>query len=176
MEQLNNNAKKILDSTIQLLNSTPYDDITIKDICKKAGISRQTFYNYFKNKDEIFKTFFNQIIKERDFLIGTNDPDYFFSDRHLIDIIDFYDDYSDILYPLYTQNILWYLGKDMVISHKNIVFSNISDKYILEHQNYYYLYITLSVSYIIIEWIKTGKKETKEELIHMIRYFSEFRK
>ena len=47
----------------------PIDDMSVGDICKKAGISRQTFYNHFESKYQIaywfmdfaFTTFFERI-------------------------------------------------------------------------------------------------------------------
>ncbi len=40
---------------LELMEEMPYDDISIMDICKKADLSRQTFYNYFESKEELFR-------------------------------------------------------------------------------------------------------------------------
>lgn len=45
---------------IQLLETTDYDEIKVIDICKKAMISKVTFYNNFKNKSELL----NHILSE----------------------------------------------------------------------------------------------------------------
>lgn len=34
-----------------------YNDITVKDICNKAGVSRMSFYRYYDKKDDIFVDF-----------------------------------------------------------------------------------------------------------------------
>ena len=39
-----------------LLETKPYNKISITDICNKAGVSRVTFYRYYKDKDEILLT------------------------------------------------------------------------------------------------------------------------
>jgi AcrR family transcriptional regulator len=36
-----------------LLETTPYEKITVSDICGSAGISRRTFYKYFSKTEEI---------------------------------------------------------------------------------------------------------------------------
>lgn len=36
-----------------LVLERPYDDITVNDIIGRAGISRSTFYQHYKNKDDI---------------------------------------------------------------------------------------------------------------------------
>lgn len=45
----------LADTLIDLMEEKPYIDITIIDICKKADLSRQTFYNYFESKDALFR-------------------------------------------------------------------------------------------------------------------------
>ncbi len=175
MGQANNNMQKILLTTISLLKTKTYEDITIKDICENAGISRQTFYNYFKSKDEIFRVFFRQLLEKGEIFSPDKPAEYYFSEQYLYDIINLFDTYSDIFIALYKQNILWYLSKEYVNAHKTTVFDNISDRYIKSHRNYFYLYSYTTIAYICLEWIKNGKKETKEELVEMLKYFSQFR-
>lgn len=43
----------LTDSLISLMNEKPYSQITIGEICKRADLSRQTFYNFFDAKEEI---------------------------------------------------------------------------------------------------------------------------
>ena len=43
------------DALITLMKEKAYSTITIADICKRADLSRQTFYNVFDNKDEIIR-------------------------------------------------------------------------------------------------------------------------
>lgn len=45
---------KIYNATAELIKDTDYNKINNTTIIKKAGISRSTFYIYFKNKDQIF--------------------------------------------------------------------------------------------------------------------------
>lgn len=35
---------------IEVMKHEPLEKITVKDIVKKAGLTRQTFYRYFKDK------------------------------------------------------------------------------------------------------------------------------
>lgn len=44
----------------KLLASTAYPAVTVTAICAEAGISRPTFYHYFKDKDDIVQWFWNQ--------------------------------------------------------------------------------------------------------------------
>ena len=38
------------DTLIDLMEQKPYDEISIKDICQHADLSRQTFYNFFESR------------------------------------------------------------------------------------------------------------------------------
>lgn len=55
-----------------LLKKEKYEDISVKQISERAGVSRMSFYRYFKNKDDVFIYFsderfieFNDIIHEK---------------------------------------------------------------------------------------------------------------
>jgi len=40
-------------SLLNLLAVMPFQDITVKDICREAAIPRRTFYHYFDSKDDV---------------------------------------------------------------------------------------------------------------------------
>lgn len=56
--------QRILDSLLSLIHEEKYEDITIKNICKKANISRQRFYFLFDSKEEIVIYYLNQFFVE----------------------------------------------------------------------------------------------------------------
>ena len=45
----------LTENLLDLMEEKPYEEISIMDICKKADLSRQTFYNYFESKEELFR-------------------------------------------------------------------------------------------------------------------------
>jgi len=47
-----------------LMEQMPYEEITITDIAKKAGVSRMSYYRLYKSKDDILIQHFNQVFKE----------------------------------------------------------------------------------------------------------------
>ena len=48
---------QISKALIELLNNKPLDLITIKELAKKAEISRTAFYNNFNNLDDVLNIF-----------------------------------------------------------------------------------------------------------------------
>ncbi len=51
---------EVLAAFERLLETTAYPAVTVTAICAEAGISRPTFYHYFKDKDDIVQWFWNQ--------------------------------------------------------------------------------------------------------------------
>lgn len=45
--------KRIVQISIRLIKENGYDNVTINDICEKSKVSKNTFYYYFKSKDDV---------------------------------------------------------------------------------------------------------------------------
>lgn len=51
-------SKKLIQLAIyELLLKKDFDNISIKEICEKAGVSRMSFYRYYSTKEDIFIVF-----------------------------------------------------------------------------------------------------------------------
>lgn len=83
---------------LQLLKEKQYSQITIKEICKRADLSRQTFYQMFDSKDEVmqyhFSILFQEFTKECDSFqnitvlqIAYHFFQFFYNHRDFIEII-----------------------------------------------------------------------------------------
>jgi AcrR family transcriptional regulator len=47
------NQQQISEAFLQLLQNEPYEEITVSELCKEAGVSRQTFYTLFQKKENV---------------------------------------------------------------------------------------------------------------------------
>ena len=56
--------KKSRKALLKLLEKKDYDEISVADLVKECGFSRQNFYKNFSNKDELFKSIFMYDIKK----------------------------------------------------------------------------------------------------------------
>ena len=54
----------LADALLSLMEEQDYSKITVKDICNKADLSRQTFYNFFIGKDDIIRFCIHQCYAE----------------------------------------------------------------------------------------------------------------
>ena len=60
-----NKTKNLISLALySLMLRHPYDEISVKDICEKAGVSRMSFYRYFSKKDDIFLDFCDERFEE----------------------------------------------------------------------------------------------------------------
>ena len=70
------NVKEILaNALLELCENTLLNDLTIKQLLEYSGVSRQTFYNHFKDKNDLIQyIYLTRII-----------PDYHYHDREQLD-------------------------------------------------------------------------------------------
>ena len=51
----------LCNALLEMLKSQRFTEITIKDICREADLSRQTFYQIFESKEEIIAYHFEEL-------------------------------------------------------------------------------------------------------------------
>jgi len=56
--------QKIISSAYELFSKNSYNDVSISKIAKNAGISVGAFYQYFKNKESLFRYIVNKIFEK----------------------------------------------------------------------------------------------------------------
>ncbi|MBP9886024.1 MAG: TetR/AcrR family transcriptional regulator [Leptospiraceae bacterium] len=64
MTDLEQKRKDILAASVQVFAEKGFHAAGIADIAQKLGIGHGTFYRYFKNKEDIFDSAVNEILKE----------------------------------------------------------------------------------------------------------------
>lgn len=101
---LENPRERILEEGKRVLIESSYNDLNIRDIVKKCGIGIGTFYNYFKNKDELVTEIFMRdwkIIVSNAMNISKKDLCLKDKIYHIyIGIDDFLKNYMSIFYEL----------------------------------------------------------------------------
>jgi AcrR family transcriptional regulator len=55
--------QKLLDSTVELLSTTPWRSIRVIDIAKAAGTSPATFYQYFENVEQVILVLAEELVE-----------------------------------------------------------------------------------------------------------------
>lgn len=164
---------QISKALIELLNNKPLDLITIKELAKKAEISRTAFYNNFNNLDDVLKYIYQrahkQIFKEK-----YSQLEYVYSDEHILDMISFFDKNSKLLLVLIKWNLIELIAKyntEIVLSYTQ----HYKNKFIREYAFYFISYYHGSLFNICTYWITNGKQESIETLFKIIKEFEKIK-
>ena len=64
-EKYSSTAFLMDEALIQLLNEKDYEYITVKEVCKKAGVNRSTFYLHYESIDDLLEETLEYINKKR---------------------------------------------------------------------------------------------------------------
>ena len=54
--------KEMANSLLRLMQEHNYHDISVADICRELGISRNSFYRYFSDKDAMLQVLIDQVL------------------------------------------------------------------------------------------------------------------
>ena len=152
----------------QLMFKFEYEDISVKDICDKAKISRMSFYRYFTCKDDIFinycderfEEFYNDVFSKPNLSI----------DEFIVSLFYFIKKYSRQI------NILVKAHKEQLLSSQFINYANYiittSKKYNSDTYKANYLIAAFFAGGLfnaVMAWIQNGLRETPEDLTHIFR-------
>lgn len=96
-DKMPRNARRVLDAMsaalFSYLSEKPFEEITVGELCERAGYPRATFYNYFDDKYDLLGFFWQVITKQVKFDEITR-----YSMREAIDV------YFDRIFDLFTAN------------------------------------------------------------------------
>jgi AcrR family transcriptional regulator len=160
----------ITTALIHLLNEKKYSAITITDICDRALISRKTFYNYFKVKDDIITYFLRKII-------------YRFTSVHDLKALSFavimeklyttFNDNRTILKAFYNNNLIRpatsiYVEYLTELKMMDNLTAGPKEEW---HRVYLPSLVIFNISNIVLIWIENEFKETPAELARITKEY-----
>lgn len=163
-----NTALLMNQAFVELLNKKDYNFITIKEICKKAGVNRSTFYLHYENINDLlcetienvnkkFLSYFEKPDKNIKIMISENQKDdlQFVTPKYLLPYLNYIKENKviyqvSVKYPAIMQST-----KKYVLLQENVLYPilqrfNIPEK----KRKYYSAYFINGISSLINEWIK----------------------
>lgn len=106
--------KLIAESFFDLLQEMAYYDVSIKEICSKAGISRQTFYSLYGTKEDVIRFYLAETFAEWRRQAKTNGVNSLY-DLILFFLLGITED--DKLSQLYSSEVLGGILADILKEH-----------------------------------------------------------
>ena len=155
-------------TSYSLMIKRPYEEISVKDICEKAGVSRMSFYRYYNKKDDIFVDYCDERFEEFYSLITTKKV--FETGKELtLEIFKFIQKYYRQIKILTMANKEFML-LDQLNSYTKYVVSNLKTEYLLANKNnpVFAYCIAGGLFNVIMFWVRSGMKNTPEEMNEML--------
>ena len=161
-------SRKILkDALLEILSYKKSYDISVKELCDKAGINRSTFYRHYDNIADVMEEIENDLIA----MVGdvnsasVNDPDnawsYIFNSLSFLETHHEYD-------PLFLSDFSAFYN--LILKLESTVHDSIrtlTGK--SEKEVSYLMKFMLSGTYAIIyDWLRRGRKETIREVADVV--------
>lgn len=164
MAQKPNMKGYIAEVFLELLETEPYDDITVRDITKAAEISNTTFYRHFKDKYDLAEWIFR--MKTRD-IVEQND-DVTMLSSSIVEALtrnsqnSWFKKLSD---KYYVQNSLFEVVCNVSYQHMKQMLSKRQDVSNLPEKVDFALKVYAHIiAYTQRTWLLNGSKETPEQI------------
>ncbi len=170
--------KALREALIELIEERGLDAFTVNDLCQRADINRGTFYNHYQSKDELLKSFEDEVL---DALVAmqaeitsisipsvlahkaTKKPLPF-----LVSVFDYLRQEGDFLHAVlgpggdasFTPRLRDAVCTSLVQSILHEQYRNNPTPFV----GYYISYYASGYLGVITRWIETGMKESSDEM------------
>lgn len=168
--------KLLARSLFELLETTPFDKITVVDICDNAMVHRATFYNHFESKEHLLDYAIEEI--KEDLFLSTYDKEHFNSIKDLYlyiigKVLDFIEEHKAKILLILNQNSFEKAAEFLMSTIKRSLVNLMSNFENTSYENaipksFLINYFSGSITMICLNWLISPQAASKEELI---KYF-----
>lgn len=164
--------RKIAMALKELMETEPFDKITVSDISDKCGMHRQTFYYHFKDRHELLDwLLYNELISSfvADFSYKTMNEKFFAIFDTIYNDKKFYQNAIRIN----TSNLYSYLSK-LATRQFSVLINELAKKNNIEIKGDITSiaeFFGFGLGGLIISWIDRGTKESPQEMTDNIKTF-----
>jgi len=153
-------VEHITDAILALLKEKPMEDISISELCDKAGVGRVSFYRNFESKEDIIKSRISHIF--RDWLNNCEKKDNIPLSQRLKELFSHFES-NHVFYKLLSDRGLIYLLKDVFME---IYGPKPEDEMLTAYSKAYFS----SVLYGWIEvWFMRGMRDSAEDIARLFQ-------
>jgi len=170
--------KALREAVIELMEERGFEGFTVNDLCEQADLNRGTFYNHFRDKDDLLATFEKEVMDDlgilQDKMKDLNLSDIVIGQSRglplpfLVELFDYLRQEGDFLHAVLGPGGDVGFGprlRDSVCTH--LIQSILHEKYrhdLTVFVNYYVAFFASAYLGIIIRWLETGMQESSEEM------------
>ncbi len=155
------------DALLALMENKPFPQITIKDICQKADLSRQTFYNLFDSKEDVLRFRLRQNYEK--LYEGIADRRQATLENAICAFADELTTDEAVVKLMIANNL-----SDIISDEISICVSLFADRFFSNEKNaarlpYGEAFISGGLARILLHWVKDEQRCTMDELVEIIQ-------
>lgn len=169
METKENLTKNyIFEAYYNLLKKQPCNEISVSDICDKAGVSRMSFYRNFKSKEDLISKSVEKIMAD----LKTSLRKYDKLNQYIVtrEIFITAEKYKDAFNAFRSSNY----AEQFIDTISDKLFSFAPQDVINPSRKYTPVFFFGALASVLGTWIRNGTKETPEEMAKLICEVADF--
>ena len=168
--------KKLFDTFIEMLTTTSIEDITVNDLCTKAGVRRATFYKHYTDKIDFCSYVLWRNRNEFDKTNNVQIPEKYKDDcfvKYAVEYIEFLDANEHIISNLVKSNLIGVLTHVVLKQHYNEILYKLNKCVELNYELIaspatVALAVVSTILGIAFNWMQSGRAKPKDEIIEEI--------
>ena len=176
--RITRSKKALRDAMVALMEECGFDGFTVNDLCERADLNRGTFYNHFRDKDDLLAQLEDEIMDD---LNGLQEKmqeltvPYLWAHKtkkrplpFLVELFDYLRGQGDFLHAVLGPGGDVGFGprlRDAVCT--NLVESILHERYRSNPEpfvQYYVAFYAAAYLGVIMRWIETGMQESSEDM------------
>ena len=170
MEPKNITKESIFQALMILMKKKDYNDITVTEITKKAGVSRMAYYRNYESKEDILTTYLDDLFQDYlQSVLKNIGPDM---SELYIGFFKYFRSQEDFLKMIIKANLNSLLLKkfdEYMEFILNMVFLQIEPSTVNKYELHY---AAGGIYKVLIEWVRGGMKESDKEMADIIRHLA----
>lgn len=166
--------KQIEDCLYDALHHTPYQSISVADICRQVGISRKAYYNYYHDKDACFCAIIDRLLRDSMLHVSTTLPDTATPLESSIALLDFWKEKKDF-FDICMRNDLFHFvllrNIEYVLAEDRTILDMLSTKDVQSDTDILTCYTASQIT-LVLQWylrdFSTPTEEMAKKLLRII--------
>lgn len=155
----------LIGSIERLITKKPFDEISVSELTKVAGISRMTFYRNYRNIIQVLSYQIDLLLAEFSTTVPYTGNDY----QYIKQVITFFHAHRDFIKILLSANQQNLLLQEVATILKQLATRNqYLDAFSKKEAYYFVEYHTTGLMSVVIDWIQNDEPEPIDELARFL--------
>lgn len=173
-----NTAVLMDEALLILLETKDFEFITIKEICKKAGVNRSTFYLHYQNTSELLAEAIELInkrftesfkVQSFDAINANKESSFFITPEYIVPYLKFVKENKKLFKLIHEKPYVFNNERAFEKLYRSI-FSVILDKFGVreDEKQYVFSFYTQGTLAIIMKWIENDCRDEIDRIVSII--------